>query len=219
MTIVSIHQPVYLPWLGFFKKIMESDIFVFLDDVQFVRGGFNRNIIRVKEGTLNLTVPIQGSSHLPLNKTQINNQLQWNVKHLKSIDHAYNKCEYYSNNLKFFQRLYEKNFDFLLDLNMEIINYLLKKFTITTETIRASELNITSTGSDRILDICKKLKATSYLSGIHGKNYLKLEDFKKNNIKIDFQNFQHPIYKQRYEPFIPNMASIDLLFKIGRAHV
>jgi hypothetical protein len=76
-------------------------------------------------------------------------------------------------------------------------------------------LDIHSHSSERIIDICKNLNAKQYVSGIGGKDYLKVEDFNKNNIKVKFQNFQHPSYKQMYEPFYPNMAAIDLIFNTG----
>jgi len=76
-------------------------------------------------------------------------------------------------------------------------------------------LHIQKTGSDRLLEICTSLKADVYLSGEMGKTYLKEDDFKRNHIDVIYQNFQHPKYKQVYEPFMPNMSFIDLLFNEG----
>lgn len=91
----------------------------------------------------------------------------------------------------------------------------MKQFDIGTKTILSSELHVQGTGSDRILNICKSLNADIYLSGQFGNSYLNLEDFKNNSIDIKFQNFVHPVYKQCYSPFMPNMSIIDLLFNEG----
>ena len=216
MKIISIHQPGYLPWLGFFKKIMYSDVFVFLDNVKFVpRQWHNRNKIRTSQESTYLTVPIKKASGKNINDILIDYSENWSMNHKKTIFYNYSKAKFFTNHFSFFENLYGKKFDKLLDLNMEIIYYLMKKFDINTQIIFASELDISSTKSDLNLDICKKLDADVYLSGITGKNYLKEEDFDKSNIKIEYQNFQHPNYSQVYQPFISNMAAIDLLFNEG----
>ena len=95
MKTVSIHQPVYLPWLGFFKKIMSSDIFVFLDDVQYEKNGFqNRNKIRTYDGDMWLTVPVKAKSQTLLNEVSIDNSGNWSNKHIKSVFYNYSKTKY-----------------------------------------------------------------------------------------------------------------------------
>lgn len=216
MKIVSIHQPGYLPWLGFFKKIMSSDIFVFLDDVKFVRKQWhNRNKIRTSQGSHWLTVPVKSSEGKNLNQGKIDYSTTWSLNHKKTIQFSYKKSPFFQNYWDFFDELYDEKFEKIIDLNLKIILYLMKVLKIDTKVILSSELNIKETKSDRNLSICKKLDADSYLSGALGVNYLNINDFSENNIKVKIQNFQHPIYKQIYEPFIPNMASIDLLFNEG----
>lgn len=220
MTIVSIHQPGYLPWLGFFKKISYSDIFVFLDDVKYVkRQWHNRNQIRTSHGSHFLSVPIKSDSTQNLNNVKIDYTTNWNQNHKKTIMYNYKKAEFFVDYWNFFDKLYDEKFDKLIDLNMKIILYLIKVLKINTKTIFSSELNIKETKSDRNLAICKALGADVYLSGTLGVNYLQVEDFTKNEIKVEFQSFKHPIYKQIYKPFIPQMASIDLLFNEGENSV
>ena len=216
MKTVSIHQPVYLPWLGFFKKIMVSDVFVFLDDVQYEKNGVqNRNKIRTNEGDIWLTVPVNVKSTTLLKDVKIDYSTNWQKKHSKSIYLNYSKTKFFDNYWNEFDEFYQKKFDRLMELNLEIIEFLMKKFNIKTEIVLSSELGISEKGSERILKICKSLDADSYLSGIGGKEYLKLDSFKNNNINVNFQNFQHPIYNQVYHPFYPNMSAIDLLYNEG----
>ncbi|MDE1817925.1 MAG: WbqC family protein [Thaumarchaeota archaeon] len=214
--IVSIHQPGYLPWLGFFKKISASDVFVFLDDVQYEKNGWhNRNKIRTSDGSIWLTVPIRSSFGTLLKEVKIDNTSNWIEKHRKSIQINYSKAKHFKEFSSLLMPIYEKNFDLLVDINMQIIELLIKQLEIKTKTLFSSELNISEKSSDRILEICKKLGATVYLSGALGRNYLNLTDFEKNGIEIQFQNFQHPTYSQYYTPFLPNMGAIDLVYNEG----
>lgn len=216
MKTVSIHQPVYLPWLGFFKKIVSSDIFVFLDDVQYEKNGVqNRNKIRTSEGDAWLTIPVSAKSTTLLKDVKINHSMNWEKKHSKSMENNYSKAKFFHNYWNEFEKFYQKEFDKLIELNVEIIKFLMGKFKIQTKIMFSSELNISEKGSERILQICKSLDANSYLSGIGGKKYLKLDSFKKNDITVNFQNFQHPVYNQVYQPFHPNMSAIDLLYNEG----
>lgn len=216
MKTISIHQPVYLPWLGFFKKIISSDIFVFLDDVQYEKNGWqNRNKIRTNDGEIWVTVPVNSKSKTLLKDITIDNSSNWAKKHSKSISHNYSKAKFFDKHWNDFERIYQKKIDRLIDLNLEIIKLLMKKLKIQTKTILASELKISEQGSQRILEICKALGADSYLSGSVGKDYLKLNDFTDNSINVNFQNFKHPIYNQVFEPFHPNMSAIDLLYNEG----
>ena len=159
MTTISIHQPVYLPWLGFFGKIISSDIFVILDDVQYEKNGWqNRNKIRTRNGDSWLTVPVKTKSDTLLKDVLIDNSSNWIQKHSKTIIFNYSKTPFFNefwNELKYF---YSKQFDSLLELNVEIIKLLLQKFNINTKLILSSELDIHSHSSERILDICKNVK-------------------------------------------------------------
>ena len=216
MTTISIHQPVYLPWLGFFEKVISSEKFVFLDDVQFEKNGFqNRNKIRTYDGEMWLTVPVKAKSQTLLKDVKINYSTDWINKHKKSIILNYQKAKFFDKYWLELEKIYDEKFEYLVELNIEVIKFLFNKLKIKTETLVSSELHISDKGSDRILEICKILDVNRYISGITGKKYLLIDDFKHHKIKLEFQNFQHPIYQQVFDPFYPNMAIIDLLFNEG----
>ena len=217
LKIISIHQPGYLPWLGFFKKIMHSDVFVFLDDVKFVKKQWhNRNYILSNNGPIFLTVPIIKNSGENINKIKISYDEKWNINHKKTIFYNYNKSPFFEKYWNFFEDLYSKKFKNLLELNLEIINFCIDELELKTKIVFSSELGITEKKSELNLEICKSLNADIYLSGILGKNYLIEDDFEKNDIKIEYQNFQHPTYNQNNKTFVPNMAFVDLLFNEGK---
>jgi len=217
MTTVSIHQPLYLPWLGFFKKMMNSDIFVIFDDVDFVKNMFfNKNSIRDKKKPIHLTVPVKKESGVLIKDIKIDNSHGWATKHKKAIISNYSKSNYLNNYKNFIEKLYDKKFEFLIDLNITIIEFIKKEFNIKTKIYFSSELDI-SKSSDKVLDICKQLNADKYISGtVWAKENLAVEKFLKNKIQVEFQEFIHPTYIQCYDNFIPNISAIDLLFNSGK---
>jgi len=213
---IYIKQPQYLPWIGLFRNIIESDILVILDDVQYAKNGwYNRNKIRTFSSWMWLTLPVKSRLGEKINEVKIDNSQDWQKKHSKAIYINYQKSEYFEKYWKKIKNIYDKKYEFLLDINLDFIKLFLDIFGINKKIIFSSELNIQDTGSDRLFEICNLLKADIYLSGEMGKKYLKENDFKRKGINIEYQNFQHPEYKQAYKPFIPNMSFIDLLFNEG----
>ena len=218
MTIVAIHQPEYLQWLGFFKKMMNSELFVFLDDAQFRKKGWqNRNRIRTKNGTALLSIPVHAHSYPNINEITIDNNKNWSKRHKKSILYNYAGAPYFEEFKDFIELLFEKKFEYLTDLNTEIIKFIMNELEIKPRIVFSSELKISKKGSDRVLDICKTVGADSYITGtVWAQSHLRIEEFKKSNIHVEFQKFRHPIYRQFYGKFIPEMSIIDLLFNEGK---
>jgi len=219
--IVGIHQPNYLPYLGFFDKMAKSDVFVIYDDAQFEKGDFqHRNRIRIYHGWKWLTVPVE-KKHIPINEIRIKNEVatwkgvKWSDAHFKDIRDNYKDTPYYRVYEEEIKRIYERRYDKLVDLNMELINFLKKAFDIEAGIVFSSELGFTSKSTERLVEIVEALGGDVYLSGPKGRDYLNVSLFEKKGIKVEFQDFKHPVYKQRYEGFIPNMAAIDALFNTG----
>jgi len=217
-TTVGIHQPSYLPWLGFFKKMEQCDKFVFYDDVAINKKSFhNRNKIRTANGWTYLTVPIRASQGTNIKEVKIDNTKNWTDKHKKTISWNYAKSKYFENYKEELESIYKQKYQLLIELDINIIKFLMNKFEINAELYFSSELNIGGKGSERILEICKALDAQTYISGIvWAKDILETEKFTNNGIEIKFQKFVHPKYNQCYEPFLENMAVIDLLFNEGK---
>lgn len=218
--IVCITQPTYLPWLGFFDKLVNSDIVIFYDTAQFVKRGeafHNRNKIRTPNGWMWLTIPVIAPLGTEIKDVRINNTLNWREKHWKSIVHSYRKAKFFDQYEHIFEEIYSKDWGYLCDFNIVIIRKIIEILGIKIDVMLASELGETNlNATDELLWYCKKVKATTYLSGAFGKDYLDISEFEKEGIKVLFQDFKHPIYRQAYNPFIPNMSSIDLLFNYGK---
>lgn len=217
--IVSIHQPQYLPWVGYFDKIYKSDIFVFLDDVQFKKNEWqNRNKIKTKKGWQWITVPVLKRFPQRISEVLINNTVNWRRKHFTALVTNYSKARCFAEYKETFKNIYSKQWEYLAELNIYIIEVLVKILGIRTPLLRASSLKLKGKDTLRLVNICQRLGAETYLSGIGGRDYLDLEQFRRQNIRVVFQDFNHPVYSQRYESnlgFVPNMSIVDLLFNQG----
>ncbi len=218
--IIAIHQPNYLPYLGFFDKMKQSDIFIIYDDAQFNKEDFqHRNRIRIYHGWNYLTVPVE-KKRTPIKDIKIRNELRikgitWQESHFKEIRNNYKDTPYYTPYEDHLEAIYTDEYDKLIDLNMDIINYLKEVFNIKTKIALASEFGFASTATERLADITEALGGDIYLSGPAGRNYLDVSFFESRGIAVEFQDFKHPAYKQRYDGFIPNMSAIDVLFNVG----
>ena len=215
---VTILQPSYLPWLGFFEQMSRSDKFVLLDDVQYTRRDWrNRNRIRVRENWIWLTVPVQQKSHFSqsLLETRIDNSVSWRRKHLETLRQHYCKAPFFEKYFPRCQQVYEKDWTFLFDLCLETINLIKEEMGIETPLLRSSEMKPGGEKTERLVSICRELGATHYLSGESGSNYIAEEDFSSQGIALEYQNYEHPVYPQRYTGFVPHLSAIDLLFNCG----
>ena len=221
--IVSIHQPNYLPWLGYFNKIIRSDVFVIFDDVQFPIGkkGFfgNRNQIKTNSGQLWLTVPVLDRSKCKnFNDIKVNYN-GWNEKHIKNIENFYRKSEYFGVYYKDIENILSQEYDNFSELSTKLITYFMNVMDIDTKLVYSSEIckDVDLTGMDKIFYILEQLKADTYISsdGPGSRRYIKDEDFSDKNIKLIWQDFEHPTYKQMYGDFISHLSIIDLLFNCG----
>jgi len=139
------HQPEYLPYIGFFNKIMLADKFILVDHIQFNKKNWqNRNKIRTRDGWIWLTVPVLSKSKFNqnINEVKINNSIDWKKKHWKSICLNYNKASYFKKYSDFFETVYSLRYEKLINLNESIIRYLLHELDIDIEICKSSELKI-----------------------------------------------------------------------------
>ncbi|MFB0565195.1 MAG: WbqC family protein [Candidatus Aminicenantaceae bacterium] len=216
--IVSIHQPQYLPWLGYFDKIEKSDIFIFLDNVQFKKNEWqNRNKIKTAQDWQWLTVPVIHKYPQKILEVKINNRVPWSRKHLSALITNYSKAPFYKEYIDFFEQTYARNWGYLADINIQMIKYLTTALGISEKKfIKASKYEVREDGTERLIDLCKHVGGDIYLSGKDGAKYLNLDKFKEEGIKVIFQDYNHPQYPQLYGSFEPYLSVIDLLFNCGQ---
>jgi len=215
-VIVSIHQPQYLPWLGLFHKILKSDLFIFLDNVQFVKNEWqNRNKIRTHRGWQWLTVPVSFSHGDKIKDVRTNHRVNWCKKHHHALVTNYSPASYFREYFPAFEEAYSREWPGLVDVNLFFLRLMMDMLGIKVETALASEFPEVNEPTERLVALCKEVGAECYLSGIVGRSYLDLNRFEEEGIKVNFHDFKHPVYPQLYGEFQPNMSIVDLLFNCG----
>jgi len=217
--IVSINQPAYMPWLGYFDRINKSDVHIVLDNVQFEKNSVvNRNKIKTNQGWSWLTIPVKTKGefgNLVIKDLEIDNTQKWQHKHYVSLLNFYKKSTYFGEHNIWLEQFYKKewkNLGPMLDISLK---YLIKALGISTPLLNSSEMVAKGKKSDYILNLCLEAGATTYLSGPFGRDYLDIDRFVRKGINVDFHDYSHPEYRQIYGEFIPYMSIVDLIFNEG----
>lgn len=215
---VTIHQPCYLPYLGVFYKIWESDMFVYLDDAQYSNGYvFDWNRIKTPQGECRLKVPTERVFGQKLNEVTPKNFLKWREKHLKTISMNYKKAPHF---WEFFPMLEEKlmaDYDSLAELNIALMDMFIYIFGFGSkmERTKSSLMNLDSRSEARVIEIVQRCGGDTYISGTGGKNYQNEEHFKEAGISLVYSEFKPLEYKQQWGEFLPNMSVIDYVMNEG----
>jgi len=219
MSTCVIMQPTYLPWIGYFDLMDQSDYFVFLDSVQFEKRSWQqRNKIKTSKGELLLTVPVlsKGKFDQKIKQVKIDKNANFSKDHLKAIKYNYSQAKYFRKIFPELENILNKDFDLLVDLNIELITWLKDKLGIKTKLKKSSLLKAKGKKAGLLINICQLLGATHYLSPPDAKSYIKgSKEFKDNKINLLYHDYKHPHYKQLYGQFISYLSIIDLLFNMG----
>ena len=222
--IVTVHQPHYMPWLGYLHRMARADLFIVLDHVQFERGNYqNRTMIRVDGEPRWLTVPVvQHSQKERIVEKQIDNALAgtprwWSSAHFQTIRHAYREAPFLDRYLPGLRRILETRWARVVELDEAMLGFLREAFGIGTKLVRSSELNVAGGKSELILNLCRAVGADTLLAGLGGsRGYLDRAAFEREGVRIEYQEFAHPVYRQcGGGPFVKGLSSLDLLLNCG----
>lgn len=194
-----------------------ADVFCYLNDVQYKKNEWqNRNRIKTVQNWQWITVPVRYRFPEKINEVQINNTTNWSKKHLQALITNYSRAPYFKAYISIFEDIFSKEWELISELNVHLIERLRSVLDIQEKrTVISSDLNLRKDPTDRLIDICKALGADTYLAGQGGADYMDLERFKKNGLKLIIQEFNHPIYPQLYKDFQPHLSVVDLLFNCG----
>ena len=225
--LVAIHQPHYLPWLGYLSRMACADLFVLLDHVQFERGNYqNRTRIRVDDGVSCeprwLTVPVeQRSRDERIVDKRVDNRLEgprhWARVHFLTLRHAYREAPYLARYLPKLEALYRTPFASLVELDAALLEFLRAELAIRTPIVRSSSLAPQGAKSDLVLDLCRRVGASALLVGLGAsRRYLDRQAFARAGVGLVMQQFEHPQYRQcGAAPFTAGLSAIDLLLNCG----
>lgn len=222
--IVAAHQPHYLPWLGYLDRMLQADLFVLLDHVQFERRNYQNRTRILLDGLGHwLTVPVVQRSQLErvidkeIDNPPNDDKKSWGTKHYQTLRHAYRDAPFFADYAPTVQKILESGSTKLVDIDRFTLDFLRDAFAIRTPIVNSSTLDIKGARAEMILDVCQVVGADTYLAGMGGsRDYLDRQLFSEAGVDIAWQDFKHPAYRQCASgSFVPGLSAVDLLFNHG----
>ena len=214
--IIAIHQPDYLPYIGTYYSMSRADKYVFLDDAQYSTSNMNDyNKIKTPQGECRIKIPVQHHFKDAINQVVTRDSLGWKEKHLKMIRMNYTKSRYFQEFYPVLEKLLQKQYENLAEMNIAISVEIARRMGITAEFCRSSDLQIHSQKEQRVIDICGHFNGTVYFSGRGAESYQREENFSKAGLQLVYTDYQPFCYPQQWGAFIPNLSIIDFIFNCG----
>lgn len=214
--IVAIHQPNYLPWLGYFYKIYQSDVFVFLDDVQYSNEGMhNYTYIKTPNGPFRLKYPVNQMFKDKICEVRSKDELGWKIAHLNAITSNYKKSDYFEIVYKDYENLILREYPNIVELNISLIKFFADKLGFDSDYIKSSDLNINLKRTEKIIAICKKVNSDVYYSGTGAKSYQIGDEFDSAGIELRYSVFKPFKYKQLWTGLQSNVTALDYFMNCG----
>ncbi|MGE0470207.1 MAG: WbqC family protein [Nitrospira sp.] len=216
MRVAAI-QSSFLPWRGYFDFIASVDVFVFLDDIQYSKNGWrNRNRIKTSQGPRWITVPVRHRSLAQLiADTEIDDRKDWRGSHMRLWHEHYGTALYYRDLLELLDDMERDTVHTISELNIALTRKIAVNLQIGTQTMLSSDLRLSGTKTDRLIDLVKKLHATTYLSGASADVYLDKDAFRKNGIRLEYKSYDYDPYPQLWGPFEGAVTILDLIANCG----
>jgi WbqC-like protein family len=222
MTLVAIHQPNFFPWLGYFDKIAQADVFVFLDSAQFPKtGGTWSNRVRLLQGQSSEwhTMPIVRSYHgvRRIAEMQISDATGWRAKFLRSVEMTYGRAPHFGEVFALLEELVNYPTENLSDFNISAVTRLATSLSLdTSRLVVGSSLHCSGAATDLLIAMVKAVGGDAYLAGGGAAAYQEDEKFELSDLRLVYQHFDHPIYRQLDRPeFVAGLSVLDALFNLG----
>jgi len=219
---IAIHQPNYLPWEGYFYKIAHCDVFVFLDDVQFIKQSYTRRVhIRQNKNTQKkafLIVPLQKHHQLTnINQLYINHSQNWQKRQLGQVYNTYHGSPYFEEVYAQFEQWIEqsKEFEMLADYNIYLVESICQLLNLSTQFVRSSKLPVSGKNQDYIINIVRYLNGTCYLSGNGARKYQCKNTFDAKGVELVYSNFKPTQYLQLQDGWLPGLSILDRLMNVA----
>ena len=217
--IAAIHQPNYFPWLGFFSKIVQSDVFILLDDAQYAKNSYiNRTRINTANGPQWLTVPVlhKARAGQTIKDAEINLIEPIWSKQPRTIEYNYRRAPAFEKTWPVLEPIFREKWKSLGALNIRALELVCRKLLgLDCNFVRSSELGCNASGTQRLIALCRKVGADAYLSGGGGRKYQQEHAFEAAGIELRYSSFRHPQYKQQWDGFVEGLSVLDLVFNTG----
>lgn len=215
--LVGIHQLHYLPWLRYFEKIVRSDVFIVLDNIQYNKNGWqNRNKIKTSQGATLLTVPILSKHQQNLDDVLIASDKSWGKKHWRTIEQAYGKAPFFDLYKDELHEIYIEPWNRLNDLNRRMLEWYLTSLGIDTRIEYSSALDVPGDATERLINLIHAVDGDHYYSGAYALDvYLDEQKLNDANIRLELQTWVAPEYEQLHGEFVSDLAMLDLMMHCG----
>lgn len=209
-------QPYLFPYIGYFQMINAADVFVFYDDVNFIKGGWiNRNRMLMAGSDKLFTVPLKDASSFKLIKEiEINTEVPAYSKMLTTIVQSYKKSPFFSEVFPIMESVFRSPSSTIGDLAILSIEAVNEYLGITTVLKRSSVDFADTKGlerAERLIAICKQTGAEKYINAVGGQELYTKEYFASNGIELKFIKSESLDYKQFDNEFVPWLSIIDVL--------
>lgn len=216
--VVVAHQPNFMPWAGYFYKMMYADCFIILDEVQFTKGGYtNRVKIRKGDGTAWLTVPVTvPNSHSAINEIQIRPDT-FTRKHLNTLRQNYARTEYVTPILELISDAYNSKYERLVDLNLHLIQCMIAYAGIKCDIVLQSELITEGKNNEMLANLASQLSASIYVAGQGARHYTEGHEhvYHEQGVRVGYHEFSSRPYNQSQGNFVSGCSLIDAMFNLG----
>lgn len=210
-----ISQPRFFPGLHYLHRLMVADVFVVLDTVQYnPRHEENRAKVKGPQGSHWLTVPMRRDSRSQLICDTVVGDQPWEDKTLRTLQHFYGKSPLYEETVDEVAEVVRHGHEQLVDLDLHSWQPVLRRLEADVEIVLASDLQVDGAGTDLLVNLCREVDATVYLSGGFGRDYLELDRFAAAGIDVGFHEYRYPEYQQNFGEFVPHLSSLDALFNV-----
>jgi hypothetical protein len=216
---ISFNQPGFIPWGGFFARLMRSDLMVLLDDTVLARGFtyVNRNRIKGPEGEVWITVPLKrkGLGAQKIKDLKIYQKEKWGKKFLLTLSHYYGKSAVFEPNFQPIQGVVEAPDDSFISLAVSLLNIIKTGFGIEKDMILQSATGIAGKGTPLLVSLAKELGAREVLLPYGAEKAVDCAEFRRENIGVKSLRYLPPQYPQFWGNFLMNLSALDLLLCLG----
>lgn len=213
---VGIHQPDYIPWLGYFYKIHLSDVFIHLDDAQFSNeAAHNFNEIKTSQGSFRIKFPVEYHFGDTIMQARPRYELKWKEKHLRTFEMNYSKAHFFKDVYPEFKDVFMVEYASVSELNIAINEFIARKFGLSTVFVRSSEYGISTKREEKVIDLCLAVGGDCYISGNGARVYQEESHFTEKGLKLSYLPYQPITYPQLWREFLPCMSVLDYVFNCG----
>lgn len=213
---VAVHQPNYIPWLGYFAKLASADVFIFLDDVQLPQGRsyVHRSRVHAPPDGVWLSAPIRREERQLIRDVRFADE-DWRRKHQATLFHTYRKAPFFAAVMPLVETIYGFPTESLAPFNMNAVTLIAGHLGLPCRFELSSAYGVAQSSDDRLIELVKAVGGDTYVSGAGGQNYQHPEKFAAAGLELCVRAYKPRPYPQHQGGFVSGLSVLDALFNLG----